>query len=76
MSTFTPHHQVTRILIPEVGRTEILRRTERRLFEDYGKFMQAGDLQDAFACAESLVVLHDLLAGFVPQKGRTKCAKV
>lgn len=73
MSHYAPQHQVVRILLPEVGRTEILRRTERRLFESYGQFMQAGELQDAFACAESLVVIHDLLAGFAPLKGRTKC---
>lgn len=72
MSHYAPQHQVTRILLPEVGRTEILRRTERRLFEDYGKFMQAGELQDAFACAESLTVVHDLLVGLPPMKGRIR----
>ena len=72
MSHYAPQHQVTRILLPEVGRTEILRRTERRLFESYGQFMQAGDLQDAFNCAEALTTVHDLLAGFPPTKLRTR----
>ena len=57
---------------PQVA-TLILRRIENRNFEVYLLALNAGDYDKAREYTESLVVLHDLIGGMVPLKGRSKC---
>jgi hypothetical protein len=66
MTHFVPRRRVQRIFVPTVTRSEMLRRIRCRLFDDYARAMQQGDLVEAFADAEALVIVSDLLTGLRP----------